>query len=77
VFAVINAAKIIPYQTLRPYSTASLHYAAWLVPFALVGAVAGAYLTRRLADEWFYRIVQVSLFAVSIKLIWDALRMAG
>ncbi|CAM8666781.1 COG0730 Predicted permeases [Comamonadaceae bacterium] len=77
VFAVINAAKIIPYQNLRPYSTASLHYAAWLVPFALVGALAGAYLTRRLADQWFYRIVQVSLFVVSIKLIADAVWMGA
>lgn len=73
VFAVINAAKIIPYQNLRPYSGESLHQAAWLVPFALVGAVAGMYLTKRLADQWFYRIVQVSLFVVSVKLIADAL----
>ena len=73
VFAAINAAKIIPYQNLRPYSPDSLHYAAWLVPFALCGAVAGAYLTRRIADPWFYRIVQVSLFGVSAKLIVDAL----
>jgi uncharacterized membrane protein YfcA len=72
VFAVINAAKIIPYQNLRPYSASSLHYAAWLVPFALVGAFAGAYLTRRLADQWFFRLVQVSLFVVSVKLIADA-----
>jgi len=73
VFAVINAAKIIPYQNLRPYSEESLHYAALLIPFSLVGAVAGAYLTKRLADRWFYRIVQVSLFVVSVKLISDAL----
>lgn len=72
VFAVINAAKIIPYQNLRPYSADSLHYAAWLVPFALIGAVAGATLTRRLADQWFYRLVQASLFLVSVKLIVDA-----
>lgn len=72
VFAVINAAKIIPYQNLRPYSMAQLHYAAWLVPFALAGAIAGAYLTRRIADPWFYRFVQLSLFAVSTKLLLDA-----
>jgi uncharacterized membrane protein YfcA len=54
-----------------------LHYAAWLVPFALVGALAGAYLTRRLADQWFYRIVQVSLFVVSVKLIADAVWMGA
>ena len=73
VFAVINAAKIWPYQALHPYSHEVLWSAAVLVPFALVGAVCGAYLTRRIADRWFYRIVQGSLFLVSIKLIVDAL----
>ena len=72
-FAVINAAKILPYQALRPYSTETLWSAAGLVPFALLGAVGGAWLTRRIADVWFYRIVQMSLFFVSIKLLVDAL----
>ena len=72
VFAVINAAKILPYQNLRPYSAETLHSAALLIPFALVGAVCGAWLTRRIAEVWFYRIVLVSLFGVSIKLMADA-----
>ena len=72
VFAVINAAKIWPYQNLRPYSAETLWSATGLIPFALVGAVAGAYLTRRIADVWFYRIVQISLFGVSLKLLVDA-----
>jgi len=72
-FAVINAAKILPYQNLRPYTSAGLHEAALLVPFALVGAVLGAYLTRRIADAWFFRVVQISLFGVSLKLIFDAI----
>jgi len=71
-FAVINAAKILPYQMLRPYSFESLREAALLVPFALVGTVLGAFLTRRIADVWFYRLVQAGLFAVSLKLIADA-----
>ncbi|WP_342619327.1 sulfite exporter TauE/SafE family protein [Rhodoferax sp. GW822-FHT02A01] len=73
-FAVINASKIVPYQFLRPYSLESLRSAAVLVPFALVGAISGAYLTRCVADVWFYRIVQVSLFGVSLKLIADSLK---
>jgi uncharacterized protein len=72
VFAAINAAKIIPYQHLRPYSTDTLWYAAWLVPFALGGAVAGAYLTRKMAELWFYRVVMLALFAVSVQLIISA-----
>ena len=70
-FAVINAAKIWPYQQLQPYSSDDLMRAADLIPFALVGTVLGAYLTKKIADVWFYRLVQASLFAMSIKLIVD------
>ena len=70
-FAVINAAKIWPYQLLQPYSMDDLQRAADLIPFALVGTVLGAYLTKKIADVWFYRLVQASLFAMSIKLIAD------
>jgi uncharacterized membrane protein YfcA len=70
-FAVINAAKIWPYHMLQPYSTDELLRAADLIPFALFGTVMGAYLTRKIADVWFYRLVQAGLFAVSLKLITD------
>lgn len=73
VFAVINAAKILPYQNLRPYSAETLWSAAVLIPFALMGVICGVYLTRRIADVWFYRIVQISLFLVSLKLMSNAL----
>lgn len=72
-FAVINFAKIPPYQHLRPYSGAMLEQAAWLLPAALVGTLAGAYLTRRITDVWFYRLVQTGLFLMSLKLVYDAL----
>jgi uncharacterized protein len=79
VFAVINFAKIWPYQNLRPYAADTLWHAMALVPFALVGAVIGAWLTRKIADVWFYRVVQISLFVVSLKLLVDVARstMAG
>ena len=72
-FAVINMAKLVPYEFIRPYDVSSLRQAAWLVPFALLGTVMGAWLTRRLADAWFYRLVQIGLFFISIKLVWSAL----
>jgi uncharacterized membrane protein YfcA len=70
-FAVINAAKIWPYQLLQPYSVDDLMRAADLIPFALVGTVLGAYITKKIADVWFYRLVQAGLFMVSLKLIAD------
>lgn len=71
-FAVINAAKILPYQSLQPYSLDALWSAAALVPAALIGTFLGAYLTRRIADAWFFRLVQLSLFLVSAKVLFDA-----
>lgn len=71
-FAFVNAAKIIPYHHLRPYNISDVWSAAALIPFALLGTVVGAYLTRRLADRWFFLFIQVGLFALSLKLIVDA-----
>jgi len=73
-FAIINVAKIGPYQNLNPYSLDDLMSALVLVPFALLGTFLGAYLTQRIAEAWFFKLVQAGLFLVSLKLIWDAIR---
>jgi uncharacterized membrane protein YfcA len=72
-FAFINLAKLWPYHTLQPYGTTELMGAFVLIPFALVGTVAGAYLTRKIADDWFFKWVQVGLLAISVKLIVDVI----
>lgn len=73
-FAVINATKIIPYQHLSPYAYEDVLSAAALMPFALVGTFLGAYLTQRIADKWFFMLIQLGLFALSLKLTADAVR---
>ena len=73
-FAIINLAKIGPYQNLSPYSWDDLMEALVLVPFALIGTFLGAYLTQRIADAWFFKLVQGGLLLVSLKLISDAVR---
>lgn len=70
-FAVINFAKIGPYQNLSPYSYDDLMRAFVLIPFALLGTFLGAYLTKRIAEAWFFKLVQIGLFLISLKLIWD------
>lgn len=72
-FTIVNLAKVLPYQQLNPYTSTDLMQAMWLIPSALIGTFAGAYLTRRIADVWFFRFVQFGLFAISVKLIADAL----
>jgi uncharacterized membrane protein YfcA len=73
-FAVINLAKLPPYMQLRPYSVEDLKAAALLVPAALIGTVFGAWLTRRIADKVFFMTVQIALFGISCKLIFDGLK---
>jgi uncharacterized membrane protein YfcA len=72
-FAIINFSKILPYQNLSPYSSDDLWKAATLIPMALLGTFLGAYLTKRINDVLFYKLVQASLFVVSCKLIWDSI----
>jgi uncharacterized membrane protein YfcA len=72
-FAIINFSKILPYQNLSPYSSEDLWKAATLIPMALMGTFLGAYLTKRINDVLFYKLVQASLFVVSCKLIWDSI----
>ena len=73
VFTFINAAKILPYQLLQPYAMADLISASALVPSALIGTVIGAYVTKKIADAWFFRLVQIGLFLISIRLIADVI----
>jgi uncharacterized membrane protein YfcA len=71
VFAVINLAKIIPYQDLRPYQFSDMTDAIQLIPFAIVGTYVGAILTKKIPDKLFFLWVQIGLFLISLKLIWS------
>jgi uncharacterized protein len=71
-FAIINALKLPPYWHLGQINTASLTTGLYLVPIALIGAWAGFHLTKVLPEKLFFRCVEVALFLVSVKLIYDA-----
>lgn len=72
-FAAVNAAKIIPYQQLQPYTYENLQGAMVLVPCAILGTWVGANLTKRINEKLFYLFVQVSLFLISFKLVFGVL----
>ncbi|TPE53205.1 sulfite exporter TauE/SafE family protein [Amaricoccus solimangrovi] len=72
-FAVINAAKIIPYWELDSFSAVDGKLALLILPVGIAGTFAGAKLTRIIPDGLFFRLVQVTLFAISLKLVADAL----
>lgn len=71
-FAIVNAVKLIPYWALGQLSFANLEVAAVLVPFGIAGTFAGAKLVRVLPQATFFRLVELALFLVSAKLVWDS-----
>ena len=72
VFALINLIKVPPYLMLGQINMGSLEICLKLTPFALFGAFAGYKLTTIIPEKLFFRFVEISLFALSVKLLWDA-----
>ncbi len=75
VFAAINLLKAPPYFFLGQFSRANLIAAAWLMPVAIVSALGGVWLVRRVSADRFYAIILVLTFVVGVKLVWDAVRL--
>jgi uncharacterized membrane protein YfcA len=71
-FAIVNLVKVIPYTALGQFNPANLEIAAWLSPVAVVGAWAGYRATRLIPEKLFFRIVEVALALVSVRLIYSA-----
>jgi hypothetical protein len=70
-FAIVNAAKIIPYWELKQFSDFDAPLVLRLVPAAILGTIVGKELTQILPDGLFFRIVQITLLLLSLKLIAD------
>jgi uncharacterized protein len=71
IFAVINLLKLPPYWFLGQVNATSLHQGLYLAPVAIIGAYAGYRLTKIIPQGPFFRLVEVALFLVSVKLIYD------
>ena len=72
-FTIINALKLPPYFFLGQINLQSLEKCLYLAPVALFGAWAGFRLTKIIPERIFFRAVEIALFIVSVKLIWDAI----
>jgi uncharacterized membrane protein YfcA len=72
-FAVINLAKLPPYLALDLLHWGDMRVVAWLAPVALLGAFLGYRLALILPERLFFAFVELALFVISIKLIWDSL----
>ena len=73
VFAIINLVKLVPYWALGQFNPGNLQMAAMLAPVAVGGALLGYKLTAIIPEGIFYRLVEVALFIISLKLIHEAL----
>jgi hypothetical protein len=71
IFAIINLIKLPPYWFLGQVNLGSLRIALMLTPIAIIGAFVGYQLTKILPEKAFYRFVEVALFLVSLKLVYD------
>lgn len=75
-FAIINAVKLLPYWALGEFNPGNLKVAAIMSPVAVAGALIGYKLTSVLPEKLFFRLIEVALVVVSVKLIFDALTKA-
>ena len=73
-FAVINAAKLIPYWHLGQLTAANMKVALMLIPVAAGAVFAGVWLVRILPDKLFFRLVIWALLILSVQLLWTGLR---
>jgi uncharacterized membrane protein YfcA len=74
-FACVNLAKVVPYWSLHPYTAPTLLLSAALLPVAAAGTVAGKVLVQKLSEKWFYQVVQIALFLISLKLVYNGIAM--
>lgn len=72
-FALVNLMKLPPYWMLGQVNVGSLATCAVLAPVALLSAWVGYRLTLIFPEKLFFRVVEVALLLVSVKLIYDAL----
>jgi uncharacterized protein len=72
-FALINAAKVLPYALLGLFTPANLWASLALVPVAAIGMLAGIWLHDKVNQQLFYRLCYVLVLLTGLKLIHDGL----
>ncbi|ODT78225.1 MAG: hypothetical protein ABS76_24780 [Pelagibacterium sp. SCN 64-44] len=70
-FAIVNAAKLVPYYFLGQLNVQNLALSAALAPVGILGVFLGVYLVRRIDARLFYRIAYWLVFLLALQLIWE------
>ncbi|HEY5713267.1 MAG TPA: sulfite exporter TauE/SafE family protein [Allosphingosinicella sp.] len=72
-FALLNWIKVPAFVALGQFTRANALATAALLPFAILGSIAGVLLVRRVPVERFYTIVYALMVIAGAKLLWDGL----
>lgn len=72
-FALVNAAKVVPYLLLGLFSPANLWASLVLAPVAAAGMLAGIWLHDKVNQVLFYRLCYTFVLLTGLKLIYDGL----
>ncbi len=72
-FTVINLMKLPPYVLAGQITMESFGTVVFLGPLAALGAFAGYRLTTLLPEKVFFLFIELALFAISVRLLWDGL----
>ncbi len=70
-FAIVNYVKFPIFYALDQLPARNLLTSAVLLPLAIVSALAGVWLVRRMSGARFYPIIRGLTLCVGLKLIWD------
>jgi uncharacterized protein len=73
-FFCVNLSKWIPYWWLGLLDARNMATSLALLPFAPIGVLVGAWLTRRIKPTLFYQLVYAGMLLTGLKLVWDAVR---
>ncbi len=71
-FAAVNWIKVPPYLMLGELNVDILKVSLVLAPLALITTYFGVKLVRRFSTESFYKIINVLLLLVGLKMMWTA-----
>jgi uncharacterized membrane protein YfcA len=70
-FAIMNAAKVVPYAALGQLDAENLVTALALFPVAIASTFVGIRVARVIDERLFYRVLIVSIGLIAAKLIYD------
>ena len=72
-FAIVNWAKVPAYLALGALDRTTLIASAALLPLAILSALAGVWVIRRMSPQRFYVLVYILMVVLGVKLMWDGI----